>query len=236
MCEEEYFLFCPWRLRETSSYLHRFDRSGDIDFLRGGFESLAVSVVLVLMALARGVLPSRGIESSRLWLLRTTLSPSIHPFSSSGLLYYFYLFGVLIDLLFSGCALCCVLTGSVPPVQLLILRLTSLQFLKKASDEECKLFLVGGSHTLQWIMQLDDTSQYRVLMPMVVLLSFSLAGFGAFRFTSGHHPIPDFLHVWFQASVPCVRLVESIGTIGGCAAGVGEIFTGVYSNPFIYSS
>lgn len=85
-------------------------------------------------------------------------------------------------------------------------------------------------------MQLDDTSQYRVLMPMVVLLSFSLAGFGAFRFTSGHHPVPDFLHVWFQASVPCVRLVESIGTIGGCAAGVGAIFIGVYSNPFIYSS
>ena len=96
------------------------------------------------------------------------------------------------------CALFCVLAGSVPPVQLLMSRLTYLRFSEKASDEESELFLVTGVWIFRWIRRLGDASQCRVLVLMVVLLSYSLAGVRALWTTSGDHPVPVFLQVWFR--------------------------------------
>ncbi|KAF3535360.1 hypothetical protein F2Q69_00021432 [Brassica cretica] len=116
-------LFRPWCLGGTRSAIPRLDCSRDIDFLRGEFNSLAVNVVLGLVALARGVLLSRGVEIVVHGSFEAASSPSVHPFSSSGLVFF---------------------SGSVPPVQLLMSRLTYLRFSEKASDEESELFLVTG--------------------------------------------------------------------------------------------
>ncbi|CAF1916001.1 BnaCnng53080D [Brassica napus] len=92
----------------------------------------------------------------------------------------------------------CLVAGSVPPVQLLMSRLTYLRFSEKASDEESELFLVTGVWIFRWIRRLGDASQCRVLVLMVVLFSYSLAGLRALWTTSGDHPVPVFLQVWFR--------------------------------------
>ncbi|KAH0898397.1 hypothetical protein HID58_047965 [Brassica napus] len=143
----------------------------------GELNSLAVNVVLGLVALARGVLLSRGVEIVVHGSFEAASSPSVHPFSSSGLVFF---------------------SGSVPPVQLLMSRLTYLRFSEKASDEESELFLVTGVWIFRWIRRLGDASQCRVLVLMVVLFSYSLAGLRALWTTSGDHPVPVFLQVWFR--------------------------------------
>lgn len=81
-------LFRPWCLGGTRSAIPRLDCSRDIDFLRGEFNSLAVNVVLGLVALARGVLLSRGVEIVVHGSFEAASSPSVHPFSSSGLVFF----------------------------------------------------------------------------------------------------------------------------------------------------
>ncbi|WZZ53590.1 hypothetical protein YC2023_053697 [Brassica napus] len=126
---------------------------------RGELNSLAVNVVLGLVALARGVLLSRGVEIVINGSFEAASSPSVHPFSSFGLVFFCNLFRALSTGFYWVCALLCVLAGSVPPVQLLMSRLTYFRFSEKASDEESKLFLVTGVWIFRWIRRLGDASQ-----------------------------------------------------------------------------
>ncbi|CAF1859198.1 unnamed protein product, partial [Brassica napus] len=143
----------------------------------GELNSLAVNVVLGLVALARGVLLSRGVEIVINGSFEAASSPSVHPFSSFGLVFFCNLFRALSTGFYWVCALLCVLAGSVPPVQLLMSRLTYFRFSEKASDEESKLFLVTGAT--------------RRCIP--VTCARAHGSLGALWTTSGDHLVPVFL-------------------------------------------